>query len=76
MSRLTPVHYKDFEKFLFYVGCSFSRQQGDHRIYKRPGLKRPIVIPAEKSLPTFIILNNLRLLNISKEQYLEIMSTL
>ena len=76
MSRLTPVHYKDFEKFLLYAGCKFSRQKGSHRVYKRPDLKRPIIVPAEKSLPTFVILNNLRLLNISKERYLEIMATL
>jgi len=45
------------------------RQKGSHRIYKKMGLKRPLVIPADKELPVFIIRNNLRLLGISAEEY-------
>jgi len=48
------------------------RQKGDHRIYHKPGLIRPLVIPAERSLPTFIIRNNLRVLGIGTEEYLRI----
>jgi predicted RNA binding protein YcfA (HicA-like mRNA interferase family) len=70
MPRLTPIHYKEFEKFLLHIGCRFIRQKGDHRIYNKPGLKRPIVIPAIKDIPIFIIRNNLRVLDISVEEYL------
>ena len=70
MSRLNPIDYKRFEKFLFYVGCEFVRQKGDHRIYQKANLKRPIVVPAIKDIPVFIILNNLRILGISKEEYI------
>jgi len=70
VSRLKPIPYKTFEKFLLRVGCRFVRQKGDHRIYRKPGLIRPLVIPAERSLPTFIIRNNLRVLGISTEKYL------
>jgi len=63
--RITPIHWKRFEKFLFYIGCRFERQKGSHRIYKRAGLARPITIPAEKELPVFIIRNNLRILQIT-----------
>ena len=76
MPRLIPVHYKKFEKFLLYIGCTFERQKGSHRIYKRSDLKRPIVIPADEQIPVFVILNNLRLLNISRERYLEILESL
>lgn len=74
MSRLTPVHYKKFEKFLLHIGCKFVRQRGDHRIYIRENLKRPIVIPADKDIPVFIIRNNLRILGISVEEYLKILN--
>lgn len=74
MSRLTPVDYKKFDKFLLYIGCVFVRQKGDHRIYRKANLKRPIVIPAVKDIPIFIILNNLRVLGISKEEYLSIIT--
>ena len=59
-----------FEKYLFKIGCIFKRQKGDHRIYWKPGINRPLVVPRERVLPVFIILNNLRVLGISKEDFL------
>ncbi len=73
MVRLTPIHWKRFEKVLLYLGCKFVREKGDHRVYWREGLERPIIIPREKELPKFIIRNNLRLLNINIDKYLEIL---
>jgi len=73
MPQLTPVKWKKFEKFLLYIGCVFKRQQGDHRIYWRKDLKRPIVLPMYNNLPKFIILNNLRTLGITVKEYLEIL---
>lgn len=74
MPKLTPIHYKKFEKFLIYIGCTFDRQKGSHRIYKRPDLKKPIVIPTDTKLPVFVILNNLRTLKINREEYLDILN--
>ena len=73
MPNLTPLNWKEFEKFLLYVGCEFKRQKGDHRVYWRVGLKRPIILPTYKNLPIFIIRNNLRTLGMSVEEYLEIL---
>ncbi len=49
------------------------REKGDHRIYTRDGLLRPVVVPREITLPVFIIRNNLRVLGISPEEYLSIL---
>ncbi len=73
MAHLAPIHWKKFEKFLVYIGCHFEREKGDHRIYWREDLKRPVVIPRDTQLPVFVIRNNLRILNISPEEYLEIL---
>jgi len=73
MPRIVPISWKKFEKFLFFVGCNLIREKGDHRIYSRDGLKRPIVIPREMNLPVFIIRNNLRLLDMLPEEYLAIL---
>lgn len=73
MAKLTPIHWKRFEKFLFFVGCELKRTKGDHRIYWRVGLKRPIVVPTDTQLPVFIIRNNLRELGISPQEYLELL---
>lgn len=76
MAKLSPVHWKIFEKVLFCVGCEFKRQKGDHRIYWSPGLKRPVVVPTDTQVPVFIIRNNLRTLGMSSQQYLEILERL
>jgi len=73
MSGLRQIHWKEFEKFLIKIGCVFVREKGDHRIWTRRGLKRPIVLPRDDSLPIFAIRNNLRLLGISTGEYLRVM---
>jgi len=73
MPRLTPISWKKFEKFILFIGCHFERKHGDHRIYWRKGLKRPVVFPEDRELPVFIIRNNLRVLGMSVEEYLEIL---
>lgn len=76
MARFTPISWREFEKFLLFSGCDFKRQKGSHRIYTRPGLKRPLVVPAYDMIPIFVIRNNLRILNISIEEYLETLKRL
>ena len=71
MGKIKQVHWKEFEKFLLLEGCVFKREKGDHRIYSREGLKRSIVVPRYNPLPVFIIMNNLRILKVSKKVYLK-----
>jgi predicted RNA binding protein YcfA (HicA-like mRNA interferase family) len=73
MPGIANISWKEFEKFLKFIGCTFVREKGDHRVWKRDGLKRPIIIPRDMSIPPFIVRNNLRLLGISVKEYLEIM---
>jgi predicted RNA binding protein YcfA (HicA-like mRNA interferase family) len=73
MPHLAPIDWKQFEKFLLYVGCTFKRQSGSHRVYWRADLNRPIILPVYENLPVFIIRNNLRTLGITVEEYLEIL---
>ena len=76
MPRIRSIHWKEFEKFLLKIGCVFDREKGDHRVYWRKGMKRPVVIPRDTSLPAFIISNNLKVLGISREEYLRIINLL
>jgi len=73
MAHLTPINWRKFERFLLFIGCHLERVRGDHRIYWRDGLKRPIIIPCSGELPVFIIRNNLRVLGIDPDEYLEIL---
>ncbi len=73
MPHLTPVSRKKFEKFLNYIGCKLKRQKGDHLIYDREDLKRPVVFAIDKDIPVFIVRNNLRTLGMSPEEFLQIL---
>jgi len=72
MPRLTPISWKEFDKFLLFLGCKFKHQRGSHRVYTLAGLKRPIIVPAYGEIPMFVIRNNLRLLGKTVDEYLEI----
>jgi len=74
--KIKPTDWKTQRKLFEKYGCIFVRQKGDHRVYIKANLKRPVVIPAIKDIPIFIILNNLRVLGISKEEYLSILNSL
>ena len=76
MGRIVPIPWKQFERFLLRVGCELIRQEGSHRVYWKNDLKRPIILPTYKKLPVFIIKNNLRLLEMTNEQYLDILKNL
>ncbi len=73
MAGIKPLSWKKFEKFVVFVGCHYERKDGDHRIYSRNDLKRPVVFPEDKEIPVFIIRNNLRTLGISHNEYLNIL---
>ncbi len=73
MPKKQNITNKKFQKFLIYVGCSFIRVKGDHFVYSRSDLSRPIIIPLDNPLPQFIVKNNIDLLGISWEEFFKIM---
>lgn len=72
---ITPVQWQKFEKFLLECGCIFVHQKGSHRVYTRPDLLRPIIVPVHvgTDLPPFVIRNNLRTLGCNEEAYMTFM---
>ena len=71
MNKIKPVHWKEFEKFVLAVGCVLKRKSGSHMIYDKEGLRRPVVFNRDTALPVFIIVNNLKVLGVSKKEYLQ-----
>ena len=57
----------------FVERIEFSRQKGDHLVYIRSDLIRPVVFPKDQNIPIFVIRNNLRILGISHNEYLNIL---
>ena len=73
MAAIRPVSYKMLVAIFERDGFSFLRQRGDHLIYTKPGVKRPLVIPVYPEVPVFIIKNLLRTAGMSRERYFELL---
>ena len=73
MPSLRPTDYQTLIKVFAQDGFTFSRQRGDHLIYTKPGIKRPLVIPTYKAVPVFIIKNLLRTASMTRERYFELL---
>ena len=69
MPKHVRVSWKKFERFILGLGCVYARTKGDHRIYRRSDLTRPIVIPRHDPLSPGMIENNLRTLGITKVEF-------
>lgn len=69
MPLLRPVHYKTLVKVFEGDGFLLNRQRGDHLIYTKAGVRRPIVIPMYSEVPVFIIKSLLRSADMSRERY-------
>ena len=60
---------KQTEKGFRKAGFKCVRIEGDHFVYTKEGVARPVVIPDWKEVPIFIIKNNLRTAGIPREEY-------
>ena len=74
--KIKPTHYQVQVKIFEMAGCVFARTKGDHLIYHYPGAIRPVVIPKYKEVPKFIIRNNMRIIGMSREKYLDLLHKL
>jgi predicted RNA binding protein YcfA (HicA-like mRNA interferase family) len=71
MPKLSPVSYKTLAKVFEADGFRCVREEGDHMVFTKGGILRPVVIPKYSSVPVFIIKNNLRTAGMSRDRYFE-----
>jgi predicted RNA binding protein YcfA (HicA-like mRNA interferase family) len=69
MPRIAPIPYQKLVRVLELEGFTLVRERGDHMIFSKPGILRPLVVPRYDSLPVFIIKNVLRTGQISRDKY-------
>ena len=74
MPKLKPVSYKQLVRVFKGAGFQHVRIEGDHMVFTKSGVIRPIVIPMYAAVPLFIIRNNLRTAGISRERYFELLA--
>ena len=73
MPKLNPVSYKRLARVFETDGFRCVREEGDHMVFTKPGVVRPVVIPKYASVPVFIIKDNLRSAAMSRERYFELL---
>lgn len=69
MPRITVIPSWKLRKVFEKAGFECVRTEGDRFVYVKPGVTRPVVIPAWNEVPVFIIKNNLRTAGLSREEY-------
>jgi predicted RNA binding protein YcfA (HicA-like mRNA interferase family) len=74
MPKISPIPAKKLMRVFEKAGFSCVRIEGDHYVYTKDGVTRPIVIPDWREIPVFIIKNNLRSANISREEYFTLLA--
>lgn len=73
MPKLSPISYKHLVRIFEADGFRCVREEGDHMVFTKPGVIRPVVIPRYAAVPVFVIKNNLRTARMSRERYLELL---
>lgn len=73
MPKILPISYKRLVCVFEKDGFAFVRTKGDHLVYFKSGILRPIVIPMYDDVPVFIIKTLMRTAGISRERYFELL---
>jgi len=73
MPRIVAIPYQKLVRVFEMDGFVFVREKGDHMIFTKPGILRPLVVPRYDAVPVFIIKNLLRTAQIDRERYFELL---
>ena len=74
MPRFTPEHWRTLEAVFIAAGFRFDRQEDSHRAYVKPGVARPVIIPAYREVPVFAIRNNLKTAGLTRDEYFALLA--
>jgi predicted RNA binding protein YcfA (HicA-like mRNA interferase family) len=69
MPKINPLPAGKLRKLFEKAGFTLVRTEGDHFVYTKPGVPRPVVIPDWSTVPVFIIKNNMRTAGMSRDEY-------
>lgn len=77
MKKLTNISLSDYRLFLEMMGCIYLRTKGGHEHWQREDLIRPLTLQNHVNpVPSFIIKQHLRYLNLSTQEFLTIIEKL
>jgi len=73
MPKIVPIPASRLRKIFEKDGFKCVRIEGDHYVFTKQGVIRPIVIPNWPAVPVFIIRNNIRTAGINRERYFQLL---
>ena len=73
MPRIVPTDSKTQVRLFELYGCKYKRKEGSHHVLTYPGARRAVVIPEYDEIDVEIIRNNMRTVNMSREEYFELL---
>jgi len=69
MPRLTPVSWKKLICVFKKAGFVLDRKSGDHHVYVKDGILRPLIIPAYPEIDVHIIQSLIKTAKLTREEY-------
>lgn len=69
MPKISSIPAWKLRKIFELAGFVCVRTEGDHFVFTKPGVMRPVVIPDWKEVPVFVIKNNIRTAGITRDEY-------
>lgn len=74
MGKKTSVKTSDFRKVLIFLGLTLQRTKGSHESWAKKGMTRPVIIQtSKKEIPIHILKSNLKTLDLSEDDFFEIL---
>ena len=73
MPRIFPTDWKTQVKLFELYGCKYKRKEGSHHVLTYPGAKRAVVISEYDEIDIEIIRNNMRTVNMTREEYFDLL---
>jgi predicted RNA binding protein YcfA (HicA-like mRNA interferase family) len=74
MPRIVEIHYRKLVKIFELDGWKLHSQVGSHLHFVKEGFGRPVTIPTYRSVPVFIIKNNMETARMSRKRYFELLN--
>ncbi len=74
MPKLGPVDWRTLIRIFQMFGCQYKRKEGSHHVLRYPGARRAVVIPEYDEIDVEIIKNNVQTVNMTREQYFDLLN--
>ena len=77
MRNLSNVSISEFRAIMLLLGLTRVRTKGGHEAWMKAGMTRPAIVQTHVDpVPEYVLRNNLRIIGISREEFLTLLEKL